>query len=186
MSKERRELRQTLREEFNQMVFEGIKNDAFPQGGERITDFFVRRAVAATDRRIFAPRNVPDEVVYSNAVIRLLSRGEKKSTMSEPQLIAFMLQILGLTGTQRVLEIGTGTGYQAAILAKLASEVHSFEIVPGLAKRAENNLKRARIDNAQVHLADGMLGWPEASPYNAIILAASVPSIPQRDLVLKR
>ena len=80
---------------------------------------------------------------------------------------------------RRVLEVGTGSGYQAAILARLARDVHTIEIVPKLAARAERLIGRLGCANVTVHIGDGSLGWPRAAPYDAIIVTAAAPSIPE-------
>ncbi len=85
-------------------------------------------------------------------------------TISQPYIVALMSQALALTGTERVLEVGTGSGYQAAILAQLAAEVQTIEIIPELAERARQTLAELGLQNAHVHCADGSLGWPAAAP----------------------
>jgi len=100
-------------------------------------------------------------------------------TISQPYIVALMTHLLELIGSERVLEVGTGSGYQAAILSRLAAEVYTVEIVPELAERAKTILREAGCANVHVHLADGSLGWPEAAPYDAIIATAAAPSVPQ-------
>jgi protein-L-isoaspartate(D-aspartate) O-methyltransferase len=90
-----------------------------------------------------------------------------------------MTEQLELKGDEKVLEIGTGSGYQAAILADLAKEVHSVERVPELAGKAMENLKRMGVKNVSVHVGDGTLGWPEQAPFNAIIITAGTPAMPE-------
>ncbi|MEW5939824.1 MAG: protein-L-isoaspartate(D-aspartate) O-methyltransferase [Chloroflexota bacterium] len=100
-------------------------------------------------------------------------------TISQPYIVALMTHLLELGGDERALEVGTGSGYQAAILSRLAAEVHTVEIIPGLAEEAERVLRATGCDNVHVHLADGSLGWTEAAPYDAILVAAAAPSAPQ-------
>lgn len=105
-----------------------------------------------------------------------IGRGQ---TISQPYIIASMLVALGLTGTERVLEIGTGCGYQAAILALLTREVYSVEFLPELAQPAADRLERLGFTNVHVRCGDGTLGWPEYAPYEAVVLAAAAPRIPE-------
>ncbi len=100
-------------------------------------------------------------------------------TISQPYIVALMTHLLELTGSERVLEVGTGSGYQAAILSRLAAEVHTVEIVPALAGLAEKALCETGCSNVFVHVADGSLGWPDAAPYEGIVVAAAAPSAPQ-------
>jgi protein-L-isoaspartate(D-aspartate) O-methyltransferase len=99
-------------------------------------------------------------------------------TISQPYIVAYMIQVLELTGTERVLEVGTGSGYQAAILSQLAREVHTIELIPELAERAAQVLAEIGVTNVFIHIGDGSLGWPEAAPYDAIIVAAAGPRVP--------
>jgi protein-L-isoaspartate(D-aspartate) O-methyltransferase len=98
---------------------------------------------------------------------------------SQPSLIALMVQALRLTGSEKVLEIGTGFGFQTAILSRLCREVFSIEIVPDLAKAAESNLRKAGIQNAKVVVGDGSLGLPHHAPFDAVIVSAAAPNVPQ-------
>jgi protein-L-isoaspartate(D-aspartate) O-methyltransferase len=99
-------------------------------------------------------------------------------TISQPRMVALMLQELRLGGDEKVLEVGTGSGYQSALLAELAHEVVSVEIVPELAERAALVLKALRYE-VEVHLAGDELGWPDGAPYDAIVVAAAAPRVPQ-------
>ena len=100
-----------------------------------------------------------------------------EQTISQPYIVALMTDLLQLKGVERVLEVGTGSGYQAAILAHMAKEVHTIEFVPELAARAEGLL--SDYSNVFCHLSDGSLGWQEAAPYDAIIVTAGAPKTPQ-------
>ena len=100
-------------------------------------------------------------------------------TISQPYIVAFMTEQLRLKRSDRVLEIGTGSGYQAAILAELMSEVYSIEIVEPLAKNAEATLQRLGYENVHVKTGDGYKGWPEAAPFDAIIVTCAPDKVPQ-------
>jgi protein-L-isoaspartate(D-aspartate) O-methyltransferase len=100
-------------------------------------------------------------------------------SISQPYIVALMTELLELERSARVLEVGTGSGYQAAVLASLAAEVHSLEIVPDLARQAAELLIELGYDNVHVHVGDGSLGWPEAAPYNGILVAAAAPAAPE-------
>ena len=96
-------------------------------------------------------------------------------TISQPYIVAFMAEALELSSDERILEIGTGSGYNAAVLSKLCREVYTIEIIPELAKRAEEAIEKQDIKNAFVRQGDGSLGWPEEAPFDAIILTAAPP-----------
>ncbi len=100
-------------------------------------------------------------------------------TISQPYIVAYMLQALGLNGDEKVLEIGTGSGYQAALLGQLAKEVHSIERHELLVNAALAILQELGTNNVFVHHGDGTNGWPEEAPYDAILVAASAPVVPQ-------
>jgi protein-L-isoaspartate(D-aspartate) O-methyltransferase len=100
-------------------------------------------------------------------------------TISQPFIVALMTSLLTLEGNENVLEVGTGSGYQAAILANLAKTVHTIERHAGLAEQARRVLSDLGLDNVFVHQGDGSLGWPEAAPYQAIIVTAAAPSPPE-------
>ena len=100
-------------------------------------------------------------------------------TISQPYIVALMTECLKLRGGEKVLEVGTGSGYQAAVLARLAREVYTIEIVPELAKRAADDLARLGFANATVRAGDGYRGWPEHAPFDAIIVTAAPGHVPQ-------
>lgn len=100
-------------------------------------------------------------------------------TISQPAVVAFMTEALGLNGTEKVLEVGTGSGYQAAILAEIVSKVFSIEIIEALAGRAAETLGRLGYSNVQVRAGDGNAGWMEEAPYDAIIVTAASEQLPQ-------
>ncbi|MCM8763569.1 MAG: protein-L-isoaspartate(D-aspartate) O-methyltransferase [Candidatus Omnitrophica bacterium] len=99
-------------------------------------------------------------------------------TISQPYIVALMTELLDLKGTEKVLEIGTGSGYQAAILAELAKEVYTIEIIKPLAEKAEELLKDLGYANIFVKYGDGFLGWPDKAPFEAIIVTCAPPEIP--------
>jgi len=100
-------------------------------------------------------------------------------TISQPYVVAFMTEALGLEGGETVLEVGTGCGYQAAVLAEIAARVYTIEIVAPLAEEAAARLKRLGYANVQVRAGDGYEGWPEAAPFDAIMVTAAAPRIPE-------
>jgi protein-L-isoaspartate(D-aspartate) O-methyltransferase len=99
-------------------------------------------------------------------------------TISQPYIVAFMTQALDVAADQRVLEIGTGSGYQAAVLGELAKEVYTIEIVPALAQRARETLSALGYRNIQVRTGNGYLGWPEHAPYDRIMVTAAPDEVP--------
>ena len=101
-------------------------------------------------------------------------------TISQPYVVALMTELLALRGGERVLEIGTGSGYQAAVLSRLAASVYSIEIDPALAASAAERLRRLGCANVRVKSGDGFFGWPDAAPFDAIIVTASPPAIPPK------
>jgi len=100
-------------------------------------------------------------------------------TISQPYIVAFMTELLELKGNEKVLEIGTGSGYQAAVLTRLAREVYSIEILPALSERAREVLLQLGYANVQLKVGDGFFGWREKGPFEAILLTASAPKIPE-------
>lgn len=103
----------------------------------------------------------------------------KEQTISQPLIIAVSLQALALTGSESVLEVGTGSGYQTALLSRLARQVYSVERHPELAETAERTLRDLGFSNVQVSIRDGSQGWKEHSPYEAILVSAAAPSVPR-------
>jgi protein-L-isoaspartate(D-aspartate) O-methyltransferase len=102
-----------------------------------------------------------------------------EQTISQPYIVALMTQLLKLQGHERVLEIGTGSGYQTAILAKLAKEVWSIEMHPELSTQAKSVLDTLGINNVHLKVGDGTLGWPENAPYDAMMVTAGSPQMPE-------
>jgi len=100
-------------------------------------------------------------------------------TISQPYIVAFMTEALALEGGETVLEVGTGSGYQAAVLGEIAARVHTIEIVAPLAEEAAALLKKLGYANVEVRAGDGYLGWPEAAPFDAIMVTAAAPRVPE-------
>ena len=140
-----------------------------------IRDRRVLGAVEEVPRHLFVPPPLRSEAEAD----RPLPIGHGQ-TISQPFIVAFMTEALRLTGDERVLEVGTGSGYQTAVLSLLAREVFSIEIVPELAARASELLLRTlELTNVRLRVGDGRLGWPEAAPFDGIIVTAAPGSIPE-------
>jgi protein-L-isoaspartate(D-aspartate) O-methyltransferase len=138
-----------------------------------ITDQRVLEAIARVPRERFLPPAVASRA-YEDVALPV-AEGQ---TISQPFVVAAMTQALALTGTERVLEIGTGTGYQTAVLALLAAEVVSVERLPALAATARNVLADLGYANVSLVVADGTKGYPPRAPYDAILVAAAGPRVP--------
>lgn len=141
--------------------------------GRDIADPHVLAAFAAVPREAFVDP-AQQELAYEDMPLPI-GYGQ---TISQPYVVAIMAQALELTGTERLLEIGTGSGYAAAIFGRLAQEVHTVERIEELARDAADRLARLGIGNVHVHHADGTLGWPPGAPYDAIAVAAGAPAAP--------
>lgn len=133
----------------------------------------VLQAMRKVARHLFVPENYRDRA-YDDMPLPI---GEGK-TISQPYIVAYMTEALKLHPSDRVLEIGTGSGYQTAILAEIAKEVYSIEILPELARRAQELLSSLGYLNVHIKIGDGYSGYPEKSPFDGIILTAAPPSIP--------
>ena len=140
-----------------------------------IKDPRVLRAMESVPRHRF----VPDEAVRSAYSDGPLAIGHGQ-TISQPYIVALMTESLGLDSADTVLEIGTGSGYQAAILAELVDHVYTIEIVEPLGHDAGARLSELGYDNVTVRIGDGYLGWPERAPFDAVIVTAAPPEIPQK------
>jgi protein-L-isoaspartate(D-aspartate) O-methyltransferase len=138
-----------------------------------IRDLAVLRAVRMVPRHLFVPESVRHRA-YDDAALPIGS----SQTISQPWVQARYLELLSLTGRERVLEIGTGSGYQTALLAMLCDAVFSVERIAGLAQRARETLAAAGSRNVTVLVGDGTLGWRPFAPYDAILVAAASPEIP--------
>ncbi|MBI3159658.1 MAG: protein-L-isoaspartate(D-aspartate) O-methyltransferase [Chloroflexi bacterium] len=137
---------------------------------------FDRRVLAAmrrVPRHLFVPDEARDRAYDDNP----LPIGQSQ-TISQPYIVARMTELLALHGDEKVLEVGTGSGYQAAVLARLAGEVFTIERHADLAGRAAATLRKLGFDNVEVIHADGSGGWPPHAPYDAILVAAAAPNVP--------
>jgi protein-L-isoaspartate(D-aspartate) O-methyltransferase len=141
--------------------------------GRGITDERVLRAMGRVPRELFVPENLV-HLAYEDGALPI-GYGQ---TISQPYIVATICSLLGLSGDERVLDVGAGSGYQAAVLAELAAEVVSIERVPELAERAREALRRAGYENVEVRVGDGSLGVPDRAPFHAIAVAAAAPSVP--------
>ena len=138
-----------------------------------VTDARVLEAVRSVPRGAFVPEEAKGEVGYDFAIP--IGRSQ---TTSQPSLIALMIEALGLEGNETVLEVGTGYGYETALLARLARRVLSVERIAELAEVARSNLAAAGVANAQVVIGDGTLGLPDFAPYDAVVVAAAFHDVP--------
>jgi protein-L-isoaspartate(D-aspartate) O-methyltransferase len=138
-----------------------------------IRDLAVLRAFDDVPRHLFVPSGVVHRA-YEDAALPIGSG----QTISQPSIHALYLDVLHLTGTERVLEVGTGSGFQTALLARLAAQVFTIERVPALMARAREVLKSQNITNVSFQVGDGTIGWREYGPYDAILVGAGSPVIP--------
>ena len=149
-----------------------VETQLIPRG---IKDKRVINAMLTIPRHLF----VPEEALWSQAYSDFpLPIGEKQ-TISKPYIVALMTEAIELKGAERILEIGTGSGYQTAILSMLAEKVYSIERISSLAARARKVLDSINCSNVVIKIGDGTLGWPEESPYDAILTTAAAPEIPK-------
>jgi len=139
-----------------------------------IHDERVLEAMSRVPRELFVPAELRGRA-YDDAALPI-GMGQ---TISQPAMVALICELLDLADGERVLDVGTGSGYQAAVLAELASEVHTIERIPELAERARESLEAAGCaDRVVVHVGDGTLGDPEHAPFGAIAVAAAAPAVP--------
>lgn len=151
---------------------EVMVRDQLVKGGIKSPE--VLAAMRTVKRHLFVPLAYAD-YAYGDYPVPI---GEKQ-TISQPCVVAFMTESLDLKTDDRVLEIGTGSGYQAAVLSLLCKEVYSIELLPRLGMKADSLLKAIGYSNIHVRIGDGYLGWPEAAPFDAIIVTCSPSKIPQ-------
>jgi protein-L-isoaspartate(D-aspartate) O-methyltransferase len=142
--------------------------------GRGVTDSRVTEVMSSVPRHEFVPENYRTHAYEDHPLP--IGYGQ---TISQPYIVAFMTEQLRSQPTDRVLEIGTGSGYQAAVLSKLVAEVYTIEIVKPLAQRAETDLRRLNYSNVKVKAGDGYKGWPEHAPFDAIIVTAAPDHVPQ-------
>jgi protein-L-isoaspartate(D-aspartate) O-methyltransferase len=139
-----------------------------------VRDEATLRAMRKVPRHLFVPEALAGQAYDDHPLP--IGHGQ---TISQPYVVAFMTEALGLRGGERVLEVGTGSGYQAAVLAEIAERVYTIEIVAPLAEEARVRLKELGYDNVEVRAGDGYRGWPEAAPFDAIMVTAAAPRIPE-------
>lgn len=158
-------------DEFSQ-VRQQMVNEQLAQRG--IRDVRILAVMNAVPRHLFVH---PDELAwaYSDGPLPI----GHMQTISQPYIVALMTETLQVEAIDRILEVGTGSGYQAAVLGMLAREIHTVELIPELADTAATTLAGLKYDNIHVHFGDGSLGWPEAAPYDGILVAAAAPMTPQ-------
>lgn len=138
-----------------------------------IRDERVLAAMSRVPRELFVPESLVDHAYDDGA----LPIGQHQ-TISQPFVVATICSLLSLTGTERVLDVGTGSGYQAAVLAELAAEVVTIERIPELAESARRLLRSMGYENVEVRAGDGSLGVPDRAPFDGIAVAAAAPSVP--------
>lgn len=159
------------------------ENDELTHARERMVEDQIRRrgikdarvldAMGTIPRHVFVP---PENrhLAYADAPLPIGHR----QTISQPFIVALMTELLGLGGDETVLEVGTGSGYQAAILGRLAKRVYSLERIPELAEHARGILNALKLDNVEVLVADGSQGLPERAPFGGIMVTAAAPKVP--------
>ncbi|MFA6103697.1 MAG: protein-L-isoaspartate(D-aspartate) O-methyltransferase [Victivallaceae bacterium] len=136
-------------------------------------------AVLAAMRKVERNKLVPDDlqpVAYADSPLPI-GHGQ---TISQPYIVAYMTELLSPDPAKRILEIGTGSGYQAAVLAEIVQDVYTIEIIPALAERAKANLEAMGYRNIHFRVGDGGLGWPEEAPFDGIIVTAAAGVIPEQ------
>jgi protein-L-isoaspartate(D-aspartate) O-methyltransferase len=138
-----------------------------------IRDERVLAAIGSISRANFVPEEARDDATVDTALP--IGHGQ---TISQPYVVAYMTEALELLPGERVLEVGTGSGYQTAVLARLGVEVFSVEVVPELAQSARERLEHLGLPNLRLRCADGWAGWPEAAPFDAVLLTAAPSHVP--------
>ena len=156
--------------------YAALRQEMVEQGviGWGISDEMVIEVMGRVPRHEFVPADYLEQA-YENHPLPI-GHGQ---TISQPYIVALMTQMAEVVAGDKVLEVGTGSGYQAAVLAELGAEVYSMEIIGALAERAEADLTRLGYDNVTVRHADGYFGWPEQAPFAAIIVTAAPDHVPQ-------
>jgi len=158
--------------------------ESFQSEREKMVEHQIARRGVRDERVLDVMRSVPrhlflpDEArsyAYADCPVRI-GNGQ---TMSQPYIVALMTELLAVESHHKALDVGTGSGYQAAILAELCQEVHTIERYHGLAERAQKNLEELGYRNVYVHVGDGTQGYPPFAPYDRIIVGAAAPSVPE-------
>jgi protein-L-isoaspartate(D-aspartate) O-methyltransferase len=165
-----------------------------PRQGERVDEFLEARRLMVErqlrwrgikDERVLAAMQALPRQLFVPEQLRAFAYDDRPlpigsgQTISQPYIVALMTELLELKPTNKVLEIGTGSGYQTAVLAQLVAAVYSIEILPGLAEGAKNILAALGYKNIELKIGDGFFGWPEHAPFDAILLTAAAPKIPE-------
>jgi protein-L-isoaspartate(D-aspartate) O-methyltransferase len=153
-------------------IEQDVRRTSGTTGRDRLADA-VLDALRAVPRHEFVPAALRGSA-YLNVSLPI---GEDQ-TISQPFIVALMTDLVSVDGESKVLEIGTGSGYQAAVLAQIASEVYTIEIIEALGRRAEATLERLDYRNVRVRIGDGYRGWPEAGPFDAIVVTAAPGEVP--------
>lgn len=138
-----------------------------------ITDAGVLAAMRGVPRHCYVPEDLR-HLAYRDGPLPI----GHDQTISQPYIVALMTQLLELDGMETVLEVGTGSGYQTAVLARLARRVFSLEVVPELARQAAERLAELGVSNVEIHVGDGSQGLPDQSPFDAILVTAAAPTLP--------
>ena len=146
----------------NHIVARGVRSERVVEAMEKVP------------REAFLPEHY-QEFAYEDSPLPI----DEGQTISQPYIVALMTELLELKGSEKVLEVGTGSGYQAAVLSQIAREVYTIEIIPSLAERAKETLARLGYSNAWVKTGDGFFGWEEKGPFDAILVTASAQKIPE-------
>jgi protein-L-isoaspartate(D-aspartate) O-methyltransferase len=159
-------------------------SDSFEKQRERMVETQIRargvkdkkvlQAIRRVPRHLFIPSDLAP-YAYSDEPLPV---GEGQ-TISQPYIVAYMTEVIALTGRERVLEVGTGTGYQTAVLAELAAEVYTVELISSLAVRAQDVLTGLGYKHIHFRIGDGGQGWPEEAPFDRIMVTAAAASMPQ-------
>ena len=160
-------VKKTYTEERTSMVISQIKSRG-------IKDVRVLDAMEKVQRHVFVPENMR-KFAYNDEPLPI-GRGQ---TISQPYIVAYMTEILQLSPAGKVLEIGTGSGYQAAVLAEIVKEVFTVEIIDELSKNAQDVLQAEGYTNIRFRVGDGAFGWKENAPYDAIMVTAAPPEVPK-------
>jgi protein-L-isoaspartate(D-aspartate) O-methyltransferase len=160
------------------------ETDPFQQQREQMVSWQMQRRGITQSRLLDAFRRIPRHLFVPPEYQSMAYEDHPLpigcgQTISQPYIVAFMTNLLNLTGSERVLEVGAGSGYQAAILGCLAAEVHSLELYPQLAESANQRLHEIGLSNVLIHCGDGSQGWPAAAPYDGMLITAAAPRAPQ-------
>lgn len=163
-------IREKKQKSFYQQRINMVKTQIISRG---IKDKKVLMAMKKVSRHKFVPKNV-ETLAYRDHPLPI----GKGQTISQPYIVALMTELLELKSSDKVLEIGTGSGYQAAVLAEIAKEIFTIEIIEELGTKANAKLEELGYKNVEVKIGDGFYGWPEKSPFDAIIVTCAVNHIP--------